>query len=101
MASALSETLQALQRIAAQKQFDTAKVAHLVEFEADSAGAELLRFVDGRLQRAALGAEPEPVVDQLRVPGHQVILPPHNCTVRPVEQAGKSTCSLLEAPDMG
>ena len=36
--------------------------------------AVLLGLVHEGLQRLALGAEPEPVVDELGVPGHEVIL---------------------------
>ena len=99
-----------------------AEVAHLVEFEANSAGAEFLGFIDGGLQRPSLGTEPEPVVHQLRIPGHQLILPPHTCTLkttqaayrginsschhtyallRPIRQVQKCPCSLPEPPDVG
>lgn len=74
---------------------NTARVAYLVEFEADSAGAELLRFIDGCLQRAALGAEPEAVVDQLRIPGHEIILPPYKRMLELVGQAASQPVACL------
>lgn len=47
---------------------------HLVQLHPHRARHKLLRAVDGVLQREALGGEPEAVVHQLRVLGHEVIL---------------------------
>src|SRR6056297_510769 len=45
-----------------------------VELEPHRAGDMLLAAVDRRLQHLALGAEPEPVIDQLRIARHQAVL---------------------------
>src|SRR5207248_2845257 len=53
----------------------------LIEFQPDAALDLLLALIDRRLQHLALGREPEPVVDQLGIARHQLVLEMHRAAV--------------------
>src|SRR5947207_11839969 len=76
----------------------------LIEFQPHTPLDLLLALIDRRLQHLALGREPEPVVDQLGIARHQLVLEMHRAAVEAEaldatmrRQQDRATRSLVDA----